>query len=225
MSLLKFLIGWHPAFSRWKFAHRSSSSSGDSFIRSARVSPSRSNAANAVEAWWKSHVTWKLKPYSRRTDSAPHLRFGWARCQQTARSWWSATGGRAPGEAFPPSGPTRRCLPHGSRWQRLSSGPGSGSPVRYRTSVRPCRGRCNDPNLLWTYLTCIVNVVLFFLLMVLSSMVSGTDRLIILLCKHPNRFTHKSSKKKKKKDGRKEGRCSWVGMWPRINCHTLFRPS
>lgn len=31
--------------------------------------------------------------------------------------------------------------------------------------------------------TCVVNSVSFFLLMVLSSMVSGTDRLIILLCR------------------------------------------
>lgn len=49
MSELKLLIfGW-PAFSRWKFAQRNSSSSGDSFIRSSSVSPSLSNAARAAK--------------------------------------------------------------------------------------------------------------------------------------------------------------------------------
>ena len=47
MSPLKLEIFCQPAFSRWKLAQRRSSSSGDSFIRSSRVSPSRSRAAKA----------------------------------------------------------------------------------------------------------------------------------------------------------------------------------
>lgn len=70
MSLLKFLIGWHPAFSRWKFAHRSSSSSGDSFIRSARVSPSLSNAANAVEEQAKKPSELKAQSLTDNVDVA-----------------------------------------------------------------------------------------------------------------------------------------------------------
>lgn len=47
ISVLKLLILCQPAFSRWKLAHLRSSSSGDSFIRSSRFSPSRSKAASA----------------------------------------------------------------------------------------------------------------------------------------------------------------------------------
>lgn len=63
MSELKLLIFFQPAFSRWKLAQRSSSSSGDSFIRSSRVSPSLSSAARAVESkrqtsrWRTAHPT------------------------------------------------------------------------------------------------------------------------------------------------------------------------
>ena len=49
MSELRLLILFMPAFSRWKLAQRSSSSSGESFIRSSSVSPSRSRAAKAGE--------------------------------------------------------------------------------------------------------------------------------------------------------------------------------
>lgn len=48
ISVLKLLILCQPAFSRWKLAHLRSSSSGDSFIRSSRFSPSRSKAASAT---------------------------------------------------------------------------------------------------------------------------------------------------------------------------------
>lgn len=47
ISALKLLILCQPAFSKWKLAHLRSSSSGDSFIRSSRFSPSRSKAASA----------------------------------------------------------------------------------------------------------------------------------------------------------------------------------
>lgn len=47
ISWLKLLILLHPAFSRWKLAQRSNSSSGDSFIRSSSVSPSLNSAARA----------------------------------------------------------------------------------------------------------------------------------------------------------------------------------
>lgn len=47
ISELKLLILCQPAFSKWKLAHLRSSSSGDSFIRSSRFSPSRSKAASA----------------------------------------------------------------------------------------------------------------------------------------------------------------------------------
>lgn len=147
MSELKFLIGCQPAFSRWKFAHRSRSSSGESFIRSSRVSPSLSNAARAFKRrQWKlqlldnrpgslSCYMLKYTVYSKwPCNSAPYLHFCWARYQQTVQSWWSATGGQAPDVVSPPSGLRHQCLPHGSQWQKQSSTPGSDSPVRYKAS-------------------------------------------------------------------------------------------
>lgn len=52
MSPLKLLVFCQPEFSKWKLAHLSKSSSGDNFISSFRVSPSRSKAASA----------WRQKP-------------------------------------------------------------------------------------------------------------------------------------------------------------------
>lgn len=116
----------------------------------------------------------------------PH--FCWARCQQTGRFWWSATGGPAPDVASPLSGLKLRCSLHGSQLQRPSSGLGSGSPVRCKAAEREIQSavrgeKKSSPDQKWAEPTCIVNGVSFFLFMVLSSMVSGTDRLIILLCK------------------------------------------
>lgn len=55
MSALKLLIFCQPEFSKWKFAHLSRSSSGDNFISSSKVSPSRSKAAKATRKTIQSH--------------------------------------------------------------------------------------------------------------------------------------------------------------------------
>lgn len=65
-----------------------------------------------------------------------NLHFCWARCQQTGRFWWSATGGPAPDVASPLSGLKLQCSLHGSQLQRPSSGPGSDSPVRCKAAER-----------------------------------------------------------------------------------------
>lgn len=122
---------------------------------------------------------------------SPYLHFCWARYRQTVRSWWSARGGPAPGEASPLSGQRHRYSPHGSRWQMPSSRPGSGSPARHQQEsggiVQKNKKQKTQPSSKIHVATCVVNSVSFFLLMVLSSMVSGTDRLTILLCRSQER--------------------------------------
>lgn len=65
-----------------------------------------------------------------------YLHFCWARCQQTGRFWWSATGGPAPDVASLLSGLKLRCSLHGSQLQRPSLGLGSDSPVRCKAAER-----------------------------------------------------------------------------------------
>lgn len=106
-----------------------------------------------------------------------------AQCRQTGRSWWSATGAPAPGGASPPSGLELQCWPPDSRWPRPSSGPGSGFPVGEGAEWLRVKTVPQEVNLSKQEQTCVVKGVSFFLLMVLSSMVSGTERLISLLGK------------------------------------------
>lgn len=128
----------------------------------------------------------KSSEFKSRLYPNTHLRSCWSRCRRTGRSWWPATADRGPGAACPPSGPQPRCSPRGSRWPTQSSEPGSDSPVRPKRGneqiQRPCRTTCRNVTVCSRRrLTWMVNGVSFFLLMVLSSMVSGTERLIILL--------------------------------------------
>lgn len=129
MSVLKLLIFCQPAFSRWKLAQRNSSSSGDSFIRSSRVSPSLSSAARAVDRrQWSCERQYDRPRGASDGDTDTnmwyvkdasafflYLRFCWARCRQTVRSLWSARGGPAPDEASLLSGPRHQYSLNGSQ--------------------------------------------------------------------------------------------------------------
>lgn len=138
-----------PAFFKWKLAQRSSSSSGLSFINASRLSPSSSNAARAVkdemlgqeqdkEIQTFYHSVTRNESSRNAWLCVPYLRCGSAVYPQTVLSWWSARGGREPGEASPPLGPERRCWRLGTRWLKLSSEPSSGSPITPKSGRTHC---------------------------------------------------------------------------------------